>query len=234
MSTLDVKVFETGPYKGTSYFIVRTKHPEYFISLVEKPVKDVLNELEFIQYCLHFLTKKTVTFDETSPVIHRVSVTSSTNDKDPKDHPSSPPLTSSKSESITMYFDGCSKGNPGKSGAGACVVNDTSGEEIWSQSMFVGEKVTNNVAEYNGLLLGLKEIAKRNVKNITIKGDSKLVIEQIQKKVNTRSPTMKPLKEEACKLLDTIREKGVTIEFEHVLRKYNKRADELANKGLQT
>ena len=45
---------------------------------------------------------------------------------------------------------------------------------------------------------------------------------------------MKPLKEEACKLLDEIRGKGVTIGFEHVLRRYNKRADELANKGIQT
>ena len=169
MSTLDVKVFETGPHKGTSYFTVRTKHPEYFISLVEKPVKEVLNELEFIQYCLHFLTKKTVTFDDSSPVVHRVSA-STVDELDDSD---------GKSESITMYFDGCSKGNPGKSGAGVCFVDDTSGEEIWSRSQFVGDHVTNNVAEYNGLLMGLKELVKRDVKQIIIKGDSKLVIEQI-------------------------------------------------------
>ena len=48
----------------------------------------------------------------------------------------------------TMYFDGCSKGNPGISGAGAVIFNN--GEEVWGASIFVGERETNNVAEYNG------------------------------------------------------------------------------------
>ena len=65
---------------------------------------------------------------------------------------------------FTMYFDGCSKGNPGLSGCGSCIYNK--GKEIWSSSVFVGERETNNVAEYSGLILGLKQAIEMNIKRI--------------------------------------------------------------------
>jgi ribonuclease HI len=52
-----------------------------------------------------------------------------------------------------LFFDGCSKGNPGLAGAGAVIYNND--QEIWSDSFFVGDKITNNYAEYSGLILGL-------------------------------------------------------------------------------
>ena len=63
-----------------------------------------------------------------------------------------------------MNFDGCSKGNPGLSGAGAVIYEDN--EEIWGDHIFVGEKFTNNHAEYAGLILGLQQAKKMNIKNI--------------------------------------------------------------------
>jgi len=69
-----------------------------------------------------------------------------------------------------MYVDGCSKGNPGRSGAGAVLYEN--GKEIWSAKKFVGEKATNNVAEYNGLILALQELSKRSLPKVVVYGDS--------------------------------------------------------------
>ena len=52
----------------------------------------------------------------------------------------------------TLYFDGCSKGNPGRAGAGA-VIYDSEMNEIWCSAVFVGANSTNNEAEYTGLLI---------------------------------------------------------------------------------
>ena len=61
----------------------------------------------------------------------------------------------------TLFFDGCSKGNPGRAGAGAVIYKNHL--EVYADSLFVGEKKTNNVAEYNGLLLGLHEAVSRGI-----------------------------------------------------------------------
>ena len=98
----------------------------------------------------------------------------------------------------TMYFDGCSKGNPGKSGAGACIFS--SGKEVWSSSIFVGEKETNNVAEYSGLILGLKQARDMNIRNLIVYGDSLLVIKQMNKQYKISSENLVPLFTEAQEL----------------------------------
>ena len=127
----------------------------------------------------------------------------------------------------TLFFDGCSKGNPGPSGAGA-VIYDENNNELWGDSSFVGIKETNNVAEYSGLLLGLNEAIKRNITNLAVKGDSKLVIEQLKGSYKVKSARLLPFYEKAKNLSKSIK----SIQFEHVYRTENKRADELSNKGL--
>lgn len=127
----------------------------------------------------------------------------------------------------TLFFDGCSKGNPGPSGAGA-VIYDENNNELWGDSSFVGIKETNNVAEYSGLLLGLNEAIKRNITNLVVKGDSKLVIEQLKGSYKVKSARLLPFYEKAKNLSKSIK----SIQFVHVYRTENKRADELSNKGL--
>ena len=63
-----------------------------------------------------------------------------------------------------MNFDGCSKGNPGLSGAGAVIYSLD--DEIWSGSLFIGKNITNNQSEYSGLIFGLKQAIDMNIKNI--------------------------------------------------------------------
>ena len=126
----------------------------------------------------------------------------------------------------SMYFDGCSKGNPGPSGCGSVIFS--SGKEIWGSSIFVGERETNNVAEYNGLLLGLKKATEMNIKRLIVYGDSLLVIKQMNNQYKVSSERLLPLFNEAQEL----KSEFDMILFVHVYRTQNKRADELSNMGL--
>ena len=123
-----------------------------------------------------------------------------------------------------LFFDGCSKRNPGPAGAGAVIFKDDT--ELFSNSMYVGIE-TNNVAEYNGLILGLNRAIQENIKQITVIGDSLLIIQQMNGtyKVNDK---LKPY---------FITAKNLETHFDHIIyqhayRQQNKRADELANQGL--
>ena len=138
-------------------------------------------------------------------------------------------LTSSKIQipaKYTLFFDGCSKGNPGPAGAGAVLYHGNT--EIWSKSIFVGNNSTNNVAEYSGLIIGLHEAVNKNIKEIIVKGDSMLVIKQMKGEYKVNSKDMQRLYENAKGF-----EKGFDkIVYEHVYRDHNKRADQLSNEGL--
>ena len=129
-------------------------------------------------------------------------------------------------DTYKLYFDGCSKGNPGKAGAGAVIYKNNM--EIFSISIFVGEKETNNVAEYTGLLIGLKEAVKLEIKDLVVNGDSQLVIKQMKGEYQVKAPNLIKLFTEA-KQLEGEFEK---IMFNHVYRTENKRADQLSNEGL--
>lgn len=126
----------------------------------------------------------------------------------------------------TLYFDGCSKGNPGEAGAGAVLYQNET--EIWSSSVYVGAKETNNVAEYTGMILGLTEAAARNIKNISVKGDSMLVIKQMRGEYKVNSSNLKDLFARSKRLVIQFE----TITFDHVYRDMNKRADSLSNDGI--
>ena len=127
----------------------------------------------------------------------------------------------------TLYFDGCSKGNPGRAGAGAVLYNHE-GTEVFAESVFVGHRATNNEAEYTGLILGLNEALKRGITTeLLVRGDSMLVIRQMQGKFKVNSPKLAPLYQSATELAS----KFAKIEFEHVYRESNKRADALSNRG---
>ena len=122
-----------------------------------------------------------------------------------------------------MKFDGCSKGNPGLAGAGAVISKND--DEIWSDSFFVGEKFTNNHAEYSGLILGLQQAIEFDIRHLIVEGDSLLVINQMKGLYKCESNNIIELYNRAKKLSELFE----TINFVHILRNKNKRADELAN-----
>jgi ribonuclease HI len=129
---------------------------------------------------------------------------------------------------ILIKFDGGSRGNPGISGAGAVIYED--GVEVACVSIFVGSNSTNNEAEYTGLIEGLKLAVFFGYKNIDVEGDSMLVINQVTKMWKCKSINLKPLMEEVLKL--SSKKNFDSITFTHTYRRYNIRADELANKAM--
>lgn len=131
-----------------------------------------------------------------------------------------------KKTEFVLYFDGCSKQNPGPSAAGAVIFqNDT---EIWSRSLFVGNKSTNNIAEYMGMIIGIQAAKELGIHNIIIKGDSNLVIQQMNGHFNVKAPHLLKLYNQARNILPFFH----SVQFIHVYRHLNTRADELANLGL--
>ncbi len=79
-----------------------------------------------------------------------------------------------------LYFDGGSRGNPGIAGCGAALCKKVGATEewIWSGAKYLHTQ-TNNVAEYNGLIMGLEAAADLELAPLHIKGDSKLVLNQV-------------------------------------------------------
>jgi len=129
-----------------------------------------------------------------------------------------------------LYFDGCSKGNPGKAGAGAVIYkNDIVSleNELYSHSKFVGEKETNNTAEYTGLIIGLTDAIQLNIKKLIVKGDSMLVIKQMQGVYQVKSPSLLKL----FKTAKALERQFDLVSYYHIYRTDNKRADHLANIG---
>jgi ribonuclease HI len=125
-----------------------------------------------------------------------------------------------------LQFDGCSKGNPGLAGAGAVIYHFN--EECWSDTFFVGEMYTNNHAEYAGLILGLQQAKLLGIKVLKVEGDSLLVINQMKGLYKCKSANLLELYEKVKELEKHFE----TIEYEHILRNKNKRADELSNVAI--
>ena len=133
---------------------------------------------------------------------------------------------SEKEYEYLMQFDGCSKGNPGKAGSGAVIYKNKS--EIWGKSLFIGDKNTNNEAEYMGLIIGLEEAINIGVKDLYVEGDSLLVIKQMKGLYKVKAENLYKLYEKAKKLEKQL----TTVSYNHVYRDKNKRADELSNMAL--
>jgi len=129
-------------------------------------------------------------------------------------------------DTIILKFDGGSRGNPGIAGAGAVIYkNDI---EIACIIIGLDETSTNNQAEYTGLIEGLKLSLECGYKNIVAYGDSLLVVNHVTRVWKCKSPLLKPLLEEATKIIKQFD----SFEIRHIYRKDNSRADELANEAM--
>lgn len=126
-----------------------------------------------------------------------------------------------------LYFDGCSKGNPGKAGIGAVIYEEDN--EVWFDCSYLGENITNNQAEYNALLLGLNKAIELEIDNLLVYGDSLLVINQMNKIYKVKSTDLLLLFNKAIELTNKFK----NIKFQHVYREQNKRADKLSNDALK-
>jgi len=128
--------------------------------------------------------------------------------------------------SLTLHSDGGSRGNPGPAGAGA-VLYDEQGQEVAALSRYLG-RTTNNEAEYQALLMGLKRAQELGARRLTVKMDSELIVRQLEGKYRVKAPGLKPMYDQAKRLLQGF----ASVTILHVRREFNKRADELANQAM--
>jgi len=122
------------------------------------------------------------------------------------------------------FFDGSAKPNPGKKKIGGAVYTPD-GNLLFDFTEETGHG-TNNEAEYEALLRVCEFIKNNNIWKIDIKGDSMLVVNQVNGKWQCNKPTLYNLKNQVLKLL-----KGITFTLTHVPREQNTEADMLSKKG---
>ena len=131
-----------------------------------------------------------------------------------------------------LQFDGACRGNPSNIlGLGYIIKNSNKTETIEEGCYrFPTSSGTNNEAEYYALIKGLKLALDCNIKSIIVEGDSNLIINQMTGKYQVKAENLIPLYNSA-KILD---EQFDYIEYRHIRREFNKEADKLANKALDT
>ena len=128
---------------------------------------------------------------------------------------------------LLLHSDGGSRGNPGP--AASAFVVEKNGKIIFSQSKYLGVQ-TNNVAEYNGLIMGLTKANDLGIKELLVMGDSELIIKQMKGEYKVKSVNIIEYYLKSKTLSRLFSE----VRYEHIYRKDNARADELANLGLQS
>ncbi|MDT0460412.1 bifunctional RNase H/acid phosphatase [Streptomyces sp. DSM 41527] len=128
---------------------------------------------------------------------------------------------------LIVEADGGSRGNPGPAGYGAVVLDPESGEALAEAAEFIGT-ATNNVAEYKGLVAGLRAAHGIDPQaRIRVRMDSKLVVEQMSGRWKIKHPDMKPLAAEAGSVFPPGQ-----VTYEWIPRAQNKHADRLANEAM--
>ncbi|MGP4049299.1 bifunctional RNase H/acid phosphatase [Streptomyces sp. 2A115] len=128
---------------------------------------------------------------------------------------------------LIVEADGGSRGNPGPAGYGAVVIDAATGETLAETAEYLGI-ATNNVAEYRGLIAGLRAArALDPTAVVRVRMDSKLVVEQMSGRWQIKHPGMRPLAAEAGSVFP-----ATQVTYEWIPRDQNKHADRLANEAM--
>jgi probable phosphoglycerate mutase len=128
---------------------------------------------------------------------------------------------------LVVEADGGSRGNPGVAAGGSVVVDPVTGEVLAELGVYVGIS-TNNVAEYNGMMAGIRRALEIDPSAaLHIRLDSKLVVEQMSGRWKIKNAALADLAAEARSILS-----GTPVSFEWIPRAENSRADRLANEAM--
>ncbi len=141
-----------------------------------------------------------------------------------------PPTAPLADGSYTLYFDGASRGNPGPAGAGALIRRDADARVVFEIAEYLGDDKTNNEAEYIALVGGLRKAAQLGIRVLNVKGDSSLVVNQVNGRWKVKTDHLRPMFEEARRIIDENFDGGASIAY--VRRELNSEADSLANVAI--
>lgn len=140
------------------------------------------------------------------------------------------PTLISPEKTYLLQFDGGARGNPGIGGSGMVLYDPENMQELWCGWKYLGEGMTNNAAEYSGLLLGIQCARSLGVQKLRVEGDSLLIVRQVNGIYKANEPNLKKLLaavKDATQHLDS-------FQIDYIPRAENKRADQLANQAMDT
>jgi len=123
-----------------------------------------------------------------------------------------------------LHTDGGARGNPGPAGIGAVLKIDDK-EKVFKR--YIGE-TTNNKAEYQALLLGLREAKEHGASEVECYLDSELVVKQMRREYKVKDKDLAALFVKVWNLLPEFKK----VSFHHIRREQNKLADRLANEAM--
>ena len=131
--------------------------------------------------------------------------------------------------SVVIYSDGGARNNPGPAGAGIVIYDGE--RKVAEVKKFLGEKQTNNWAEYEALALALQEAKKRGLagRTIEVRMDSELIVRQMNNEYQVKEETLWP---QYMKVHNLLVAHFPEHRFVHVRREENKEADRLVNEAL--
>ena len=124
------------------------------------------------------------------------------------------------------HIDGGARGNPGPAGWGAVIADGTGA--VIAEIAGTLPHATNNVAEYHGLIAALAWCVDHGATDVHVRSDSLLLVQQMRGIYKVKHDGLKPLHGQARLLVHRIGR----VNFEHVRREFNKRADQLANDAM--
>jgi ribonuclease HI len=127
---------------------------------------------------------------------------------------------------LDIYIDGASKGNPGPSGIGVVICQDS--QTIKNISSFIGD-TTNNVAEYTALIYALQEALILKAEAIKINTDSQLLYRQLNRIYKVKNSNILVLFNQALHLLSGFKQ----VSINNIPRRNNKGADKLATQAIK-
>jgi len=125
-----------------------------------------------------------------------------------------------------LYTDGGARGNPGPA-AFAYVLEAEDGTVLAAHGERIGI-ATNNVAEYSGLVAGLRRAVELHVPQVEVVSDSELLVKQMRGEYRVKNEALRRLSLEAAQLAREL----AKVEYRHVRRERNELADRLVNEAL--
>ena len=125
-----------------------------------------------------------------------------------------------------LYTDGGARGNPGPAAYGF-VLEAEDGTVLAAEGVAIGV-ATNNVAEYSGLVAGLRRALELQLPSVEVVSDSELMVKQMRGEYRVKNAALRSLFVEAN---DLARKVG-SVEYRHVMRAQNELADQLVNEAL--
>jgi ribonuclease HI len=127
---------------------------------------------------------------------------------------------------VRLFTDGGARGNPGPAAYGY-VLEAEDGTVLAAHGKHIGS-ATNNVAEYSGLVAGLRKALELQLPEVEVVSDSELMVKQMRGEYRVKNEALRALFAEAGRLA---RELG-NVEYRHVRRAHNEEADRLVNEAL--